>query len=220
MSGRTSSGASTASGMSALTKGMAMTTKPPSIIERKPRYFPTKKHSPVEKDVAESKVFDGREEKLSGLSYGTDSANTFINTVDELLQYACTKYEHGDALAQAYDDGNTGTPTFPRPRKPKADETSKEFNKELFELEVDVWREKVKLVAKREIKYESESKQFYNVVWGQCTEWVQNKVKTLEEYDEFCTYVGGRALMYSSRWPSSLPGHSHQMWTTGGSWGG
>ena len=63
------------------------------------------------------KGFDGREPRLSGFiySYGSDSANTFIKTTEELMQFAGTEYDQGDDIAWAYEEGFEGNVTVDRP---------------------------------------------------------------------------------------------------------
>ena len=124
--------------------------------------------------------FEGREPKLTGFiySYGSDSADKFIKTTEEILQFAGTTYTHGDEIGFSYGEGIEGTRKFDRPDRIITDPSDKEYDV----VEHEIWKEKIKAVAKKESRYEEECKQFYNVIWGQCTTTIQDKVRALDMY--------------------------------------
>lgn len=182
--------ASTASGgsvVSAMTKATSMA--PPSTVKveggskgggNTTSSLPQRNKGTVASVAVMKRGFEGREAKLAGFiySYGSDSADKYIKTTEEVLQFAGTTYTHGDEMAFSYTEDIEEPRKFDRPGRIVTDPSEKGYNV----VEYGIWKEKIKAVAKKESRYEEECKQFYNVIWGQCTTTIQEKVRSLEIY--------------------------------------
>ena len=136
-------------------------------------------------------VFDGKSPDMKGNVYQVYSEQRkkreFQNTTKQLKVFASTNYsKQAKLLAPLFKD--LTKPTVPKPVKGKTEpsgKTDSEGNAILIEGEFDkqVFSERIKMWIKEEAQLEAMTHALYEIVWGQCSELMQNRIIAHKDYE-------------------------------------
>jgi hypothetical protein len=126
-------------------------------------------------DDLKSHVYDFREHR---------SADLFIVTTKEIANHVGCTYKCGGDLAEAII--NLETPTKDEPADPVNPDNKVAMKK--WEREYDEYR-------KWSVAMTESVKTLYNLVWGQCSETMQQKLESLAEYTDIRNESDGIALL-------------------------
>jgi hypothetical protein len=100
----------------------------------------------------------------------------FSKTYEMLGQYAAKELQYSGDLDSLFNNmGDIKKPTLKEPEDISPDATT---------IQKQISAEKVKVFVQRTLILENNLKAMYAVIWGQCSENMQNKVKTLEGFKE------------------------------------
>ena len=120
--------------------------------------------------------FVGKCEALKGFIYDCSDnkqADQFVSTTLEIATYVGANYKHGGDVRLALT--NLEPPNIPLPVEPAA--TASFTERKIFENKCSVY-------CKREETYQSNIQQIFALIWGQCTEALQAKLRGLDNFDQ------------------------------------
>ena len=130
--------------------------------------------------------FEGKCEGLKGAIYDcsdTKQADIFIKTTKDLSNYCGQTMKFGGNMRIAVV--TLKKPVFPLPKLPEgADEGDRELKKD-----------DIKSVGKRRTFLEENIKTLYAIIWGQCTDIMQQKIEAADNFDKVWAEGDGLALL-------------------------
>ena len=123
-----------------------------------------------------SKKFEGKCEDLNGAIFDcaeSKMADTFVKTMKELSAYCGRTFKYGGDIRISID--TLETPTFFLPDDLPPTATAGQMK---------LWGDAVTLVGKQMAGYNENIKKLYALVWGQCTDMMQQKLESSTGWDE------------------------------------
>ena len=107
-----------------------------------------------------------------------DKKAQFQTFIEKALNYAISNYKDGGDIAPLLQDLVDPLPEFERKRKPKSltDEQKKDT------VNLDIYKERVKIYVSREMNLTRNIEKMYGVLWGQCSSALQAKIKGSTAY--------------------------------------
>jgi hypothetical protein len=130
--------------------------------------------------------FEGKCEALKGAIYDCSDmkqADIFIKTTKDLSNYVGQTMKFGGDMRIAVI--KLKKPEFPLPKLAVgADEGDREL-----------WKDEIKSVGKRRTFLEENIKTLYTIIWGQCTDIMQQKIEAAENFEEVWNNGDGLALL-------------------------
>lgn len=112
----------------------------------------------------------------------------FKDTMDALKVLASTEFKKDIAYLEPMFK-KLEQPVIPKPIKPEAtsvrrDSTGKETTVKTDEVDFDIYREKVKSYISLEMRLENTTRALYNIVWGQSSRLLQNKLRSKKDFEQ------------------------------------
>jgi hypothetical protein len=144
---------------------------------------------PTGRPVIRQPKFEGKCNDLKGHIYDCSDvrqSDIFVKTTKEIAEYAGHTFKKGSDARLAVE--NLSIPTLVPPTAP-AGATDRSLNR--------VWEREIEEFVKRKTTLADNIQTVYSIVWGQCTDVMQQKVKALTNYDQLTT--SPRAV---TDWPS------------------
>ena len=138
-------------------------------------------------NMTRSTKFEGRCEDLKGhiYDYGeSKNADQFIQTTKEIKNYVGRTYKYGGDITAAI--AALQVTTLKEPAEPK--DTTAVITMKKWEKEYDAYLKSKKYL-------DDNVKTLYNLVWGQCTDAMQQKIEGLDTYEDMETEQDGIALL-------------------------
>ena len=138
-------------------------------------------------NATHSTKFEGRCEDLKGhyYDYGeSKNADQFIQTTKEIKTYVGRTYKYGGDITAAISA--LAVSTLKEPDNPK--DTTAVIEMKKWEKEYDGYLKSKKYL-------DDNVKTLYNLVWGQCTDSMQQKIEGLDTYSDMDTKQDGIALL-------------------------
>jgi hypothetical protein len=139
------------------------------------------------KPIAQKAKFEGRCKELEGHVYdicGSQQANQFMKTTEEIGLYVGKTYSHGGDIATAVR--TYAKPVFETLEDPPDDAPI--ATKKRWELQL-------KRLNDQEDKLEENIAKLYSLVWGQCSDGLRAKIESLKEFAEIRDYMEGIELL-------------------------
>jgi hypothetical protein len=168
-----------------MTEGVSGTDTKPAIV--KSGDSQDKKLSKKGTNTSRPAKFEGRCDDLKCHVYDFGehkSADLFITTTKEIANHVGRTYKCGGDLAEAII--NLETPTKTEPTDPADPDNKVEMKK--WEREYDEYR-------KWNVSITESIKTLFNLVWGQCSKKMQQKLESLDDYTGIRTSSNGIALL-------------------------
>ena len=165
------------------TPDAAKGTSPPKRYQQQNQ----RRGAPVAKPPVFQRKFEGRCIDLKGHIYdcrGNVQVDQFTKTTWEITNYVGTKYKNGADTQQAIE--NEVLPTIVMPADPGSNASATE--KRIWEKQVDGY-------VKRLEQLDDNIKMLYSLVWGQCTDAMQARVRALAGYATATMNKDGLALL-------------------------
>ena len=134
-----------------------------------------------------SKKFEGKCEDLNGAIFDcaeSKMADTFVKTKKELSAYCGRTFKYGGDIRISID--TLETPTFFLPDDLPPTATAGQMK---------LWGDAVTLVGKQMAGYNENLKKLYALVWGQCTDMMQQKLESSTGWDEIWRNGDGLKLL-------------------------
>jgi hypothetical protein len=131
--------------------------------------------------------FEGKVDALKGFYYDCSDvkqSDMFAKTTKEIAGYVGRTYKFGGDTRIAVETQET--PKFAVPADPP-DDASK--------ATLRMWEKKVDSISKREDQLEHNLRQVYALVWGQCTDILQQKIESEEGFATMSTENDGLLLL-------------------------
>ena len=148
-----------------------------------PRVSPAKKSGKSRRkkpgSTSNKSKFKGAIAELNGHMFEVHSesikSSQFQRTVDELSMYMARKYEHGGDVSMTLSDMEEFDFNKVEPQAPSTVRDA--VDQRIFEKQMDLH---VKLLA----RYEENKRALYMIIWGQCSETMQAKLKTMTDFKQ------------------------------------
>jgi Reverse transcriptase (RNA-dependent DNA polymerase) len=134
-----------------------------------------------------SKKFEGKCEELNGAIFDCSEskmADTFVKTKKELSAYCGRTFKYGGDIRLSID--TLETPTFYLPDDLPTTATAGQMK---------LWGDQVTLVGKQMAGYNENIKKLYALVWGQCTDLMQQKLESSDGWDAIWRSGDGLKLL-------------------------
>jgi hypothetical protein len=136
-----------------------------------------------------STKFEGRCDELKGHIYDHGESkytDQFSNTTKEIISYVGRTYKYGGDISTAID--TLEIPDLEVPERP--DDPDDRF-------EMDIWKTEYIEYRKSKKVLDENVKSLYHLVWGQCSDSMQSKIKSTDDYDEIKRELNGIRLLIS-----------------------
>jgi hypothetical protein len=184
-------------------------TKTPNTDSKRYRRRGFRKPVPGTKPTIKQPKFEGRCAELKGHIYDCSDArqsDIFMKTMKEIAEYVGRTFKKGSDTRLAVE--NLTMPTLTLPVAP-ADEKDRTLNK--------VWDKEIDEYVKRKTQLADNMQTVYSLVWGQCTDVMQQKIEALSVYKTLTTNGDGltvlkaiKGLMYNFQSQKYLPHALHE----------
>ena len=124
--------------------------------------------------------YKGETEGMNGHIFENNNNPTqFHKTCEQLIRYSSSTYKYGNDLKGMIK--NLKDKTWVEPEEPKEEEVDGEMI--LSKTKVKLWERRLDNLAKRQDQYDVNKESLASVIWGQCTENLQAKVRSNKEFD-------------------------------------
>jgi Reverse transcriptase (RNA-dependent DNA polymerase) len=140
---------------------------------------------------AGSTKFEGKCEGMKGSIYDcsdTKQADIYVKTTKDLANYVGQTLKFGGDIMTAVE--TLQKPTFTLPPNLAAD---------ALDAEKELWKDAVKQIGKRLSQLDDNIMTVYAIVWGQCTDIMQQKLEAADEYNEIKANHDGLRLLTKIR---------------------
>ncbi|KAI2510111.1 hypothetical protein MHU86_4278 [Fragilaria crotonensis] len=134
-----------------------------------------------------SKKFEGKCDELNGAIFDCSEskmADTFVRTKKELSAYCGRTFKHGGDIRLAIDTLEAPTFFIPDDLPPTATAGQQKL-----------WGDAVTMVGKQMAGFNENVKKLYALVWGQCTDMMQQKLESSTGWDEIWRSGDGLKLL-------------------------
>ena len=160
-------------------KGTKGTTNQPSSIKSNSSKKSGKSRRKKPGSTSSKSKFKGAIAELNGHVFEVHSesvkSSQFQRTVDELSMYMARKYEHGGDISMMLSDMQEFDFNKVKPKAPST--TGDVGDQRIFEKQID-------LHVKRLAVYDQNKRALYMIIWGQCSETMQAKIKTMDDFKQ------------------------------------
>ena len=127
--------------------------------------------------------FIRREPKLKKYIYDCSasrhSIDSFINITNEIALYVGSKHTTGPYIRTTIEKLERPARIGRKPTTPM-DETG--TTKTMDEIEFDIYKEDIKAYSALQKTFDTQLRQVYNVIWGQCTMDMESKIRAHDTY--------------------------------------
>ena len=124
--------------------------------------------------------YKGETEGMNGHIFENNNNPTqFHKTCEQLIRYSSSTYKYGNDLKGMIK--NLKDKTWVEPEEPKEEEVDGEMV--LSKTKVKSWERRLDNLAKRQDQYDVNKESLASVIWGQCTENLQAKVRSNKDFD-------------------------------------
>ena len=129
--------------------------------------------------------FKGKTKDLEGSVFDAlryNQADEYIKTKNEIIEYVSKTFEYGTDIKKALMTGVKPKITLPDAPKRYNSSGDEDPDGRMNETERFVWEEKVKTCLKREERLNVNLCKTYDLVWGQCSDNMREKIKSLKNF--------------------------------------
>ena len=130
--------------------------------------------------------FKGETNELSGNVFKTflESKNTtqYENTLKALQVYVASNFRNGGDIVWMLKHEDEFI--IEQPTAPAVNQRSTRQNDKSYQVEIDIYKENVKMYVMRKNRYQENKEKLYSVIRGQCSDAMQSKLQSKSRFAE------------------------------------